>query len=155
MPAPDREPRRYGATAHEAPEPRPPDPGALAVCVLPAEEPAVSQARAFTRTQLKAWCIGEEVADAARIVVSEFVTNTVRHSSSTDVSLRLTRSRPDVWIEVFDNGVWQAPATLPTYGDLTEGGRGLLLVESLSRQCGVHRSAYGTCAWATLSERPG
>ncbi|MFI5684405.1 ATP-binding protein [Streptomyces sp. NPDC051636] len=154
MPARDREPRHHGAAAPDAREPRPQHPSALAVCALPAEEGAVSQARAFAGAQLTAWRIGEEVVDAARVVVSEFVTNTVRHSGSADVSLRLTRSRADVWIEVFDSGTWHPPATGTPYDDLAEGGRGLMMVEALSRQCGVHRTAYGTCSWATLSEHP-
>jgi anti-sigma regulatory factor (Ser/Thr protein kinase) len=135
-------------------EPRPQYPSALAVCALPAEEEAVSQARAFAGAQLTAWKIGEEAVDAARVVVSELVTNTVRHSRSADVSLRLTHSRTDVWIEVFDSGMWHPPATGTPDGDLAEGGRGLMLVQALSRQCGVHHTAYGTCTWAIVSEHP-
>ncbi|MGW3209757.1 ATP-binding protein [Streptomyces sp. NPDC001135] len=152
MPAPDRDMRRPGGAVSDDPEPRPQNPSALAVCALPAEERAVPQARAFARAQLTAWRIGEEVADAVRVVVSEFVTNTVRHSGSADVSLRLTRSPTDVWIEVFDSGTRHGPVASTPHGDLAEGGRGLLLVEALSRQCGVHRTPYGTCAWATLHE---
>ncbi|QTD98185.1 ATP-binding protein [Streptomyces cyanogenus] len=154
MPARNREPRPHAAVPSDVTEPRPQHPSALAVCALPAEEEAVSQARAFVGVQLTAWRIGEEVVDAARLVVSEFVTNTVRHSPSADVSLRLTRSRAGVWIEVFDSGTWRPPATGGPYDDLSEGGRGLMLVQALSRQCGVHRTAYGTCAWATMPEHP-
>ncbi|QKV96106.1 ATP-binding protein [Streptomyces sp. NA02950] len=135
---------------------RPADkPFALACLTLPAEERAVSQARKFTTVELTAWRITEEVADAARLVVTEFVTNTVRHSGSTEVRLRLTRSRSTVWIEVYDSGLWQPPAASSgPDDDLAESGRGFHLVDAVSRRCGVHRSPSGTCAWAMLPESP-
>ncbi|MBT2369144.1 ATP-binding protein [Streptomyces sp. ISL-10] len=120
--------------------------------MLPAEEWAVPRARSFTQGHMAAWRIGDEVADAARLVVSELVTNTVRHSGSAEVRLRLARSRSQVRIEVFDSGRWRPPAPPPQEGDMAEGGRGFDLVDAVAQRCGVHSTPSGTCAWALLPD---
>ncbi|MET7937141.1 ATP-binding protein [Streptomyces sp. NPDC005322] len=127
---------------------------AIACCALPAEEWAVSHARHFTTVRLANWQISEEVADAAKLVVTEFVTNTVRHSGSTEVGLRLARSGSSVWIEVFDSGLWRAPAASDPDDDIAESGRGFHLVDAVTQRCGVHCTPSGTCAWAMLPESP-
>lgn len=129
-------------------------PSALASCTLPAAEQAVSRARAFTKARLAAWRVGDEVAYAARVIVSELVTNTIRHSGSTDVRLRLAHSRSTVRIEVLDKGLWRVPDRPGQGEDIAEGGRGLHLVEALSQRHGVHRTPTGTRAWALLPETP-
>jgi anti-sigma regulatory factor (Ser/Thr protein kinase) len=153
MPAPHRETHRP-VVVPDRPVPRPDNASAFAICELAAEERAVSQARAFAAAQLAVWQIAEDVAYAARVVISEFVTNTVRHSGSPDISLRLAHCRAEVWIEVLDSGLWRAPAARHRDDDMAEGGRGFSLVDSLTQCCGVHRTPDGTCAWAMLPETP-
>jgi len=125
---------------------------AIVVCTLPAEEWAVPRARSFTKGHLAAWRIGDEVAEAARLVVSELVTNTVRHSGSAEVRLRLARCRTQVRIEVSDSGHWRPPTPPPRCDDMAEGGRGFDLVNAVAQRSGVHSTPSGTCAWALLPE---
>jgi anti-sigma regulatory factor (Ser/Thr protein kinase) len=118
--------------------------------MLPAEESAVSQARAFAEAHLAAWRIDGETSDATRLAVSEFVTNSVCHSGSADVTLRLVRCGSQVGVEVVDSGVWRDPDPSDPGDDIAEGGRGLAMVSVLARWFGLHRTSFGTCAWALL-----
>lgn len=124
--SPDRE-RRGPVAAASEPSARgqnPPDD--LASCTLKATEPSVAQARAFTTMQLAAWDIDNEIVDAARLIVSEFVTNTVQHSGSAKLYLELIRCGSQLRIEVTDMGRWQAsesPAQTVTR-PRTAGGSG-------------------------------
>ncbi|GGY50309.1 ATP-binding protein [Streptomyces djakartensis] len=126
---------------------------ASASCTLPAETRAVARARAFARDRLAAWHLGDETAEAAGVVVSEFVTNSVRHSGAHNVTLRLARCMSHLWIEVVDTGVWRNPTGSDENG-LAEGGRGIWLVDALSQRSGVHRTRHGTHAWALLPDAP-
>ncbi|MFF8024956.1 ATP-binding protein [Streptomyces sp. NPDC007896] len=142
---------------HPAAAAEPEHPGAqsghlngLAWCTLPTEESAVPQARAFTETHLAAWCIDGEMSDATRLAVSEFVTNSVCHSGSADVTLRLIRCGSQVRVEVIDSGVWREFDPSGPGDDIAEGGRGLALVSVLAQRFGVHRTSFGTCVWALL-----
>ena len=119
-------------------------------CTLPAEESAVPRARAFTEAQLTEWRIDGETSDATCLAVSEFVTNSVCHSGSADVTVRLIRHWSQVRVEVIDSGAWREP-DLPGPGDdIAEGGRGLTLVSALAHRFGMRRTAFGTCMWALL-----
>lgn len=144
-------PSAAAASAH-FPQPRPM--GDLALCVLVARAWAVPRARLFTDSQLAAWRIDEDTAYGAAVIVSELVTNSVTHSHSADVSIRLIRSGSHVRIEVSDSGVWQGPSPLRN-SDLAEGGRGLALVAMLSESCGVRHDTFGTRVWALLSRHAG
>ncbi|MEU7058227.1 ATP-binding protein [Streptomyces sp. NPDC046197] len=118
-----------------------------------AERRAAALARSFTDAQLSRWYVGEEVADAARIVVSELVTNAVLHSGATGVSLRLDCTAEKIVIRVQDDGTWRERATAcqdDPAGQLAENGRGLHLVHAHATDYGVHHAPMGTCAWACL-----
>lgn len=108
------------------------------------------RARAFAETQLAAWRIDGETSDATCLAVSEFVTNSVCHSGSADVTLRLIRRSSQVRVEVFDSGAWRKPEPPSPDDDIAEGGRGLALVSALAHRFGVHRTSLGTCVWALL-----
>ncbi|MGP3922972.1 ATP-binding protein [Streptomyces sp. 8N616] len=160
----DRYPSLTRAAVPERTVPRPEHPRAMAFCALPAEDWAVHRARSFARAQLMAWRTGDDLAESARIIVTEFVTNAVRHSGAADVSVRLAHAPPEVWIEVFDGGRWR-PAPGPSVpgpsvpgmdldADLAECGRGFPLVDALARRYGVHVTPHGTCAWALLVTPP-
>ncbi|MCQ4045329.1 ATP-binding protein [Streptantibioticus rubrisoli] len=125
----------------------------MAVCALRAECRAAALARSFTDAQLNRWHAGQEVADAALIVVSELVTNAVLHSGATGVSLRLDRTAEEIVIRVEDDGTWRERTTAyrdDQAGQLAENGRGLHLVHAHATDYGVHHTLVGTCAWACL-----
>jgi serine phosphatase RsbU (regulator of sigma subunit) len=106
----------------------------------------VSRARELVRGQLRAWSL-QALAGTAELLVSELVTNVVRHSRSSRVDLRLVRSGSLV-CEVEDDD-----HTLPTLlsaGPDDEYGRGLGVVSALAREWGTSRTNSGKTVWCEL-----
>ncbi|QNS03285.1 ATP-binding SpoIIE family protein phosphatase [Streptomyces xanthii] len=116
---------------------------------LPAEPAQVARARALVRERLAAWGLsGAEYA--AELMVSELVTNAVRHARGGPVQLRLIRSGT-LLCEVEDT-----EHTLPTLlnaGPGAEFGRGLRVVARLAREWGTSRTATGKTVWFELTAR--
>ena len=82
------------------------------------------------------------------IVVSELVTNAVRHAGLTSeqrVTLRTTRLRDRVRVEVVDHGRGFDPAEVTRIEPSARGGYGLLLVAKLQRRRGAHTRGAGRC----------
>nr|WP_276617652.1 ATP-binding protein [Streptomyces coryli] len=119
---------------------------------MPATRVAVPETRTFAATVLSVWRAPEDVVFAVRAIVSEFVGNSVLHSGSAHVGLRLTRTGSVLRIEVSDAGAWR-PAAAPAAQDAgeAEAGRGLILVRAYADRSGIVRSAVGTRAWAQLT----
>jgi anti-sigma regulatory factor (Ser/Thr protein kinase) len=87
-----------------------------------------------------------------RLLVSELVTNSLRHAglSARDV-IRLRVSLPDgkVRVEVTDEGPGFSPA-VETPSLFQESGWGLFLVRQLADAWGIRRN-HDTCVWFELS----
>src|SRR3954447_13274323 len=97
------------------------------------------------------------VLERAELVVSELVTNSVRHSGTgraDAVIVRVSLSRTMVRLEVEDAG--RGGVIAPRPPDLDSGGGfGLQLVEALSDRWGLERVAQGgTIVWAQLPRTP-
>jgi|SRR5215218_10643959 anti-sigma regulatory factor (Ser/Thr protein kinase) len=112
-------------------------------------------APAAARAAVTAWMAGrvsETVLTDALLLVSELVTNSVRHAEApadTLVSVRAQIRADVLCLEVEDGGTSGAIARRTpdlSYG----GGFGLNVVEVLSRRWGVDRDA-GTRVWAELA----
>lgn len=113
--------------------------------VLRPEPQAAGAAREFVRTSCALW--GLQPPDAAMLVISELVTNAVSHGqSSVTVSLRL--SADHLLVEVEDDN--PRPPVLHQPGWEALGGRGLLLVETLSRPWGSTARPLGKVVWADV-----
>jgi anti-sigma regulatory factor (Ser/Thr protein kinase) len=132
------------------PQDRPP-PAVLDLSALPT---APGRARAWTRQVLRAWQ-SPVLPDTAELIVSELTTNAVLASRRLDrpfIRLTLTLDRCDLAIAVHD---YCPSAPKPgNAGDDDENGRGLLLVEALSRQLGWYPFEDGTpgkVVWAVLA----
>ncbi|MEE1844233.1 ATP-binding protein [Streptomyces sp. NPDC007076] len=124
------------------------DPSAVsgsATCTLPARYEAVGGARRFTRTTLDGWGLAERFDDVA-LVVSELVTNALRHAlpsdgaapESQDAPVRLHLMR---WSSRLVCAVRDPSRESPIASeapDCAESGRGLFLVESFSDSWGWH-----------------
>ncbi|MEV2245092.1 ATP-binding protein [Streptomyces sp. NPDC049970] len=127
------------------------DPSAVAgsaSCSLPARYEAVGGARKFTRTTLTSWDLGDRFDDVA-LVVSELVTNALRHGLPDEAATATTRQSSSVrlhlmrWTSRLVCAVRDPSEESPVAGeapDCAESGRGLFLVESFSDSWGWHPS---------------
>ena len=117
------------------------------VVLLP-EPQSASSARDFLRRCLRETYLGRETyLDTALLVVTELVTNAVRHGQST-VTLAVTVDDGRLLLEVADEGSGVPNVRHP--GWQAVGGRGLLLVEALATRWGVQRLHGGKVVWAEL-----
>ncbi|MEU1277995.1 SpoIIE family protein phosphatase [Streptomyces sp. NPDC005805] len=110
---------------------------------LPCDPSVVARARKYAAAQLEAWGLTDAVF-TTELVVSELVTNAIRYGGS-PIRLRLIRDTALV-CEVSD-GSSTAPH-LRRARIYDEGGRGLLLVASLTECWGTRYGAMGKTIWA-------
>ncbi|MFC6066721.1 SpoIIE family protein phosphatase, partial [Streptomyces ochraceiscleroticus] len=110
---------------------------------LPIEAREVSRARLLVRAQLSRWGL-ESAADTAELLVSEIVTNAVRHAHTQHVVLRLVRTDA-LLCEVSDDD--HSLPQLLSVGDEDEYGRGLRVVSRLAREWGTSRTSTGKTVW--------
>ncbi|MFJ9038278.1 SpoIIE family protein phosphatase [Streptomyces sp. NPDC102406] len=123
--------------------------GDVAQWELERDASEVPRARALVRGQLARWGL-TAVDHTAGLMVSELVTNAVRHAASGRVQLRLVRSGA-LLCEVED-----ADHTLPALrgaGPDDEFGRGLRVVSHLAREWGTSRTTTGKTVWFELALR--
>jgi anti-sigma regulatory factor (Ser/Thr protein kinase) len=106
---------------------------------------AVSAARRLVRSTLDGR--DAELVDAAELLISELASNCVRHAQ-TDFEVRICDS-DEVRIEVRDRGGGEPRVLSP--GVEEPSGRGLLIVEAISRRWGVRPEPAGKVVWFTLS----
>ncbi|MFI6012365.1 SpoIIE family protein phosphatase [Streptomyces sp. NPDC051243] len=107
----------------------------------------VGRARAVVREQLHDWGL-PRLAHTAELLVSELVTNAVRHSHGRPVELRLVRG--DTLLCEVDDDDHDLP-TLLNAGSLDESGRGLRVVSTLAREWGTSRTSAGKTVWFELT----
>ncbi|WP_183061994.1 SpoIIE family protein phosphatase [Motilibacter peucedani] len=119
---------------------------------LPPDPAAVSPARALFVSALERWGLaGDPVALAGQLLVSEVVTNAIRYARG-DVGLLVRRAERAVHVEVRDHDTRLPRLRHATLDD--EGGRGLALVQALSRDWGARPLPDGKVVWFTL-DAPG
>ncbi|MFD6281114.1 SpoIIE family protein phosphatase [Streptomyces sp. NPDC060209] len=119
------------------------DAGHYASWDLPSDPAVVSNARKRAAAQLAAWGLDDAVF-TTELVVSELVTNAIRYGGD-PIRLRLIRDTALI-CEVFD-GSSTAPH-LRRARIFDEGGRGLLLVASLTERWGTRYTGTGKTIWA-------
>ncbi len=115
--------------------------GLAAACELGARPESAKAARDFTRVTLQQWGLGRH-SDMAELVVSELVTNALRHGllsasrmlGEHPVGLRLLRNDPYLICVVTDPGS-AGPLRIETCAG-AESGRGLQVVQACSGRAG-------------------
>jgi PAS domain S-box-containing protein len=116
--------------------------GTVGDWMLPAEPTSVARARELACGWLVEQGLGE-AADTVELLVSELVTNALRHGTG-DIRLRMLWDRT-VACEVWDQGYAQPRRRRARATD--EGGRGLQLVALLAERWGSRRTPTGKIVW--------
>ncbi|MFE1171081.1 ATP-binding protein [Streptomyces sp. NPDC058773] len=142
-----------------------PAPDGFAACALSGSARTVPEARRFTRATLEGWRVCAGLADDTVLVVSELVSNALRHGFPPagpgdegtpapvpfcNAWLALTRQETTVLCAVSDAGPG-APVIRPQ-SVLAESGRGLHIVDLLSDSWGwTPPDRSGKTVWASMS----
>ncbi|MDI5904192.1 MULTISPECIES: ATP-binding SpoIIE family protein phosphatase [Streptomyces] len=121
-------------------------PSDVAYWFLEPEDAAPRRARRLARQALSRWDM-ENLTDSVELLVSELVTNAVRYATR-PITMRLLRT--DVLRCEVGDDVPQAPR-LRRARALEETGRGLYVVNRLSRRWGVTRLSTGKVVWFELN----
>jgi anti-sigma regulatory factor (Ser/Thr protein kinase) len=115
----------------------------VASWTLPGDRTAVRSARHLTARQLTEWGL-EDLEDSTKLIVSELVTNAVRHSTG-PIDLRLIKHQV-LTCEVSDTSdCYPRQRRART---IDETGRGLFMVSQLSRRWGARSVSDGKVVWA-------
>jgi anti-sigma regulatory factor (Ser/Thr protein kinase) len=93
--------------------------------------------------------IDPPLMETLRLLVTELVSNSVRHAGSETVVLRVLVGRTAVLTEVTDEGPGFDPAGTGAPGT-EENGWGLFLVERLAHRWGVKQEQDATKVWFEL-----
>jgi anti-sigma regulatory factor (Ser/Thr protein kinase) len=124
--------------------------GDCAEWTFPAEPDAVRTAREAVRGQLHGWDL-DCVADLAALLVSELVTNSLRHATG-PIGVRLVRPS-----ELDDSLLVEVSDPLPDMprervaDPEDEGGRGLQLLAGSARRWGTRPGVNGKTVWFELA----
>jgi anti-sigma regulatory factor (Ser/Thr protein kinase) len=156
-------PRPAGG-AEDSLDPRPPDPlpyEGVWRFTAPAVEASVPQARHAVRDLLyrQGVPVPDDLVQGLLLIVSELVTNAVRHAALLSPMLAVEVAVGAEWLRVSveDNHPYRPTALEADYGQT--GGRGLLLVREITREAGgvcdvEHTASGGKVIWAAVPLEP-
>ncbi|WP_369197153.1 ATP-binding protein [Streptomyces djakartensis] len=123
--------------------------GDCAEWTFPAEPGAVRTARQAVRGKLRNWGL-DNLADLAALLVSELVTNALRHATG-PIGVRLVRPPgPGGVLRVEVSDPLPDPPRARAARPEDESGRGLQLVASSSRRWGTRPGGLGKTVWFEL-----
>ncbi|MFG3308610.1 ATP-binding protein [Streptomyces wuyuanensis] len=106
----------------------------------------MARARELTRDRLTRWQL-EELAFQAELIVSELLTNAIRHAHG-PIALRLIRAQDRLICSVCDHS--STSPHLRRAKVVEEGGRGLFLVAQFALRWGTRYAGDGKIIWAEL-----
>ncbi|WP_031034317.1 SpoIIE family protein phosphatase [Streptomyces sp. NRRL F-5650] len=122
--------------------------GDTATWHLPAREDSAARARALVSAPLRQWDTRDTTRDKVLLLVSELVTNAVRHAGG-PVTVRLIRTGHGLLCEVGDTG--NGRPRLGRCRPLADRGRGLHVVHRLTTRWGVRWTETGKVVWAEVA----
>ncbi|WP_425586413.1 ATP-binding protein [Streptomyces ziwulingensis] len=117
---------------------------------FPAQPDAVRTARSLVRGHLREWGL-ESIGDIAALLVSELVTNSLRHATG-PIGVRLVHpsdADPVLRVEVSDP--LPDPPRERTARPDDESGRGLQLMSCATRRWGTRPGGGGKTVWFELA----
>jgi hypothetical protein len=139
---PDRAHARPGITE---------DPSCAQQMTLPAAAPVARLTRQATRQVVASWQVAH-LEETAVLLVSELVSNVVRHAQTTSAMiLPLEAAGTCLRIELQDVDPRWPQSRTPAR--LDESGFGFVLVEILADKWGVRQTQRGKAVWAELDTR--
>jgi anti-sigma regulatory factor (Ser/Thr protein kinase) len=107
---------------------------------------ASREARNAARVVLEDWSVPTPLLDDAILVISELVTNAVRHAgSASTLELELGQTRERLRISLADES--EATPRLRRVRNAAEDGRGLAILAALSDRWGVEPHGRGKRVW--------
>ncbi|MFF2329413.1 MULTISPECIES: ATP-binding protein [unclassified Streptomyces] len=127
----------------------------------PAVDVSVPQARHAVRDLLnrQGVPIDDDITEGLLLIVSELVTNAVKHAALLSPELAVEVAVGEEWVRVSveDNHPYRPTALETDYAQT--GGRGLLLVREITREAGgacdvEHTAGGGKIIWAALPLSP-
>jgi anti-sigma regulatory factor (Ser/Thr protein kinase) len=93
----------------------------------------------------------EALMGTMRLLVTELVTNSVRHARAHSISIKAAVRGSSIWLEVSDEGPgFDIQGALDEAGHSDESGWGLFLVQQLANRWGVRREDGATNVWLEL-----
>lgn len=104
--------------------------------------------RAFVGSTARGWGLGD-VGSLAELLVSEVVTNAVEHGTSGG-TVEIMALPAGLRVEVSDRSTGLPELQHPT--DQEPTGRGLAIVDQLSRWWGVERNSAGKTVWFEVDD---
>ncbi len=114
---------------------------------LVADADAPRLAREFATRQLAEWVVPEEVGYDVELIVSELVTNALRHGAP-PIEMRMRRALDRIFVDVHDSA--SAPPQMRHAGPADDNGRGLLIVATLAERWGTRLTETGKSVWCLV-----
>jgi anti-sigma regulatory factor (Ser/Thr protein kinase) len=121
-------------------------------CVLRREAESVAGARSWLSSFLRDQHVAQSASSDAVLVISELVTNALRHGLGEIVARTALTDGGMLYLSVTDSGE-ELPELQPVDASRV-GGVGLHIVDRLSSQWGISPFPGGKTVWATMSGRP-
>ncbi|GGL05411.1 ATP-binding protein [Streptomyces flaveus] len=118
---------------------------------VPGTPAAATAARHEVMDAIRGWgaSFDAEALDTVELVVSELITNAVRHAATGPSSVTVRLHDAVLLIEVCDSSPVLPQPGLPGAG--AESGRGLFLVSALADWYGVEPTPCGKRSWAEIT----
>jgi len=119
---------------------------------LPASPRAAGRFRRHAVGATRRWGLHPDSGDVIETCVSELVTNAIVHGVGRDVLMMLYYTGDSVLTEVFGYAVDSPAIPATARSDNAEGGRGLLIVETLAKDWGSEHTGLGLLrVWASIA----